>query len=108
MSQDAATRTALNEARGALSAVLGLNGVALKPAARGKLGQGARRGANSAVTTEAVLAYIEQHPCGRAEDIAAALGTDTKGLRPALVKLKASGQVRASGVARATRYYADQ
>ncbi len=103
---DAATRKALDEARGCLTAVLSLNGVAVKAGGRGKLVQGARRSAPERVDPAAVLAYIEHHPGGRAEDIAAALGTDTKGLRPALVKLKASGQVRASGVARATRYHA--
>ncbi len=105
-SEDAATRKALDEARVTLAACLALNGVAVKAGGRGALVQGARRSASQAVDPAKVLEYIAQHPGGRAEDIAAALGTDSKGLRPALAKLKADGRVKAKGVARATRYSA--
>ncbi len=103
--QDAATRKALDEARSSLSAVLSLNGVVAKAGGRGKLEPGARRASSGSVTPDRVLAYVMAHPGGRAEDIAAALGTDTKGLRPSLTKLKSSGRVKTSGVARATRYH---
>jgi hypothetical protein len=101
--QDAATRTAVGEARTALAAVLTLNGVVIS-------GDSKARGAsvNGGVKPDAerVARYIADHPGNRAEDIATALGTGTAQLRPALIKLKSAGAVEPKGKARATRYYA--
>ena len=51
-----------------------------------------------------LLDYIRAHPGQRTEEIAAGLGTDTAGVRPALVALKQAGAVVVEGKARATRY----
>jgi hypothetical protein len=53
-----------------------------------------------------VARYIVDHPGGRAEGIAAALGMGTAELRPALMKLKSLGAIEPKGKARATRYFA--
>jgi hypothetical protein len=101
--QDAASRTAVGEARTALAAVLTLNGVVVSV---GSKGSGAS--ANSGVKPDAdrVAKYIADHPGSRPEDIATALGTRTAELRPALMKLKSLGAVEPKGKARAMRYYA--
>jgi hypothetical protein len=102
---DAATRTALGEARATLAACLALNGAAAPKAGRGVLTQ--RRSTNGRVEPERVLKYLQAHPGSRAEDIAAALGTDAIGLRPSLQQLRADSTVRAEGKARATRYFVE-
>ena len=99
--QDGATRTALEEARTALAAVLTLNGMVVRSIGRG----GPRRIGSAAVEPDQVARYIAEHPGSRAEDIAAALGHGTVQLRPALMKLKSLGAVEPKGKARATRYY---
>jgi len=101
--QDPATRTAIGEARSALSAVLTLNGLVVSGNGRGR---GAAPNAGNRPDVERVARYIADHPGSRAEDIATALGTGTSDLRPALMKLKSSGTVEPKGKARATRYYA--
>jgi hypothetical protein len=99
--QDGATRAALEEARTALAAVLTLNGVVVR-----SKGTGVRSTGSASVEPDQVARYIAQHPGSRAEDIAAALGTGTVQIRPALMKLKSLGAVEPKGKARATRYYA--
>src|SRR5688572_29705452 len=100
--QDAATRTAVAEARTVLTAVLSLNGVVVSG---GSKARGASVNGGVKPDAERVARYISEHPGSRAEDIAAALGTGTMQLRPALMKLKAQGAVEPKGKARATRYY---
>jgi hypothetical protein len=102
-SQDAATRTAVGEARTALAAVLTLNGVVVSG---GSKSNGARVNSGPKPDADRVARYIADHPGSRAEDIATALGTGTAELRPALMKLKSLGAVEPKGKARATRYYA--
>jgi hypothetical protein len=102
---DAATRNALGEARATLAACLALNGAVAPKAGRGVLVP--RRSANGKVEPERVLQYLQAHPGSRAEDIAAALGTDAFSLRPSLQQLRAAATVRAEGKARAMRYFVD-
>ena len=100
-SQDKPTREALTEARTGLAAILTLSG-ALVPAGRG--GRAKPRGVGPVIEEGRLLDYIRAHPRQRTEEIAAGLGTDTAGIRPALVALKQGGRVEAKGKARATRY----
>lgn len=104
-SEDTATRSALGEARTTLAAVLTMNGAPAK-GARGTLTP-RPRGASGKVDAERVHKYLLEHPGARAEDMSAALGTDSAGLRPALKELRAEGRARTEGQARATRYYAE-
>jgi hypothetical protein len=99
-SEDKPTREALTEARTALAAILTLSG-AMVPAGRGRSGP---RGVGQVITEDALLAYIRAHPGQRTEEITAGLGTDTAGVRPALVALKGDGRLVVEGKARATRY----
>jgi predicted transcriptional regulator len=57
------------------------------------------------VEPERVLKYLQEHPGGRAEEIASALGTDAVGLRPSLHGLRAAATIGVDGKARATRYF---
>jgi len=104
-SSDNATRSALDESRATLAAVLAMNGVSAK-GARGTLVPRAR-GSAGRVDADRVHAWLLEHPGARAEDMSAALGTDSSGLRPALQELRADGRARTEGKARATRYYAE-
>jgi hypothetical protein len=99
-SEDHASRAALLDARSGLAAILSLSGVVV-PAGRGRTGP---RGVGPVIAEDALLAYIQAHPGSRSEDIAAGLGTDTAGIRPALVGLKQAGRLVVEGKARATRY----
>ena len=101
-SEDKPTREALTEARTSLAAILTLSG-ALVPAGRG----GAKpRGVGPVIEEGKLLDYIRAHPGQRTEEIAVGLGTDTSGIRSALVALKQDGRVESEGKARATRYAA--
>jgi hypothetical protein len=92
---DAATRTALNEARATLAACLAMNG-----SNKGILFSAPRRASESQV-----LEFLRGHPGSRSEAIAQALGTDTAALRPALMSLRTDKKARSEGQGRATRYY---
>jgi hypothetical protein len=99
-SEDKPTREALSDARTGLAAILTLSG-AMVPAGRGRAKP---RGVGPVIEEDNLLAYIKAHPGSRSEDIAAGLGTDTAGIRPALVALRQDGRVAVEGKARATRY----
>jgi hypothetical protein len=100
-SEDKATRSALSEARSGMAAVLALTGV-LQPKGSGRTaGTSGTR-----IAPDVVLDYVQAHPGAQSEDIAAALGTGSAGIRPALVQLKADGKVTVHGKDRATRYSA--
>ena len=95
--EDKATRKALGEARATLTACLELSG------ARLPRGGGGRR--VSSVEPQAILDYLDKHPGSSGEDVASALGTDTRGLRPTMKKLIEAGQVKTKGRARGMRYF---
>ena len=97
---DAAIRKALGEARATVAACLKLAGAApstdtLIPRQRGPR-----------VDPESVVAYLAEHPGSSGEDIAKALGTDTKTLRPTAKKLIEAKRVKTKGKARGMRYFA--
>jgi hypothetical protein len=99
-SEDQPVRQALNDARTGLAAILALSG-AMVPVGRGRAKP---RGLGAVIEEDALLAYIKAHPGSRSEDIAAGMGTDTAGVRGALVALKQDGAIEGEGKARATRY----
>jgi hypothetical protein len=97
---DAATRTALDEARGTLAACLTLNGATAR-------GPGRPRAQRSAgIEPEALLTYVMNNPGQRSEQISAALDTDASTLRSCMHKLIADRKVRTKGQKRAMAYYA--
>jgi hypothetical protein len=95
---------ALQEARAALAACLELRGAA-EPDVRAAR-SASRAATGSRLTPAGVLGYLAAHPASNGEALARALGTDTKALRPILRELIDSGQVKAKGRARGTRYSA--
>jgi len=92
---DAATRTALQEARVTLTACLGLNGVI---APHG--GRSAKR-----VDGAALLDFVRSNPGQRGEHIAAALDTDTKALRAPMKRLIEERKIRTKGERRGMQYF---
>ena len=92
--QDTATKKALSEVRATLAACQALGRGTLIPRP-----QAAR------VDPDRVLDYLAKHTGSRSEEIAAALGTETAGIRPALQKLSAGGRVRTEGHRSAMRYF---
>ncbi len=92
--QDTATKKALSEARATLAACEALGRGTLIP-----------RPQTARVDPDRVLDYLAKHTGSRSEEIAAALGTETAGIRPALQKLRAGGRVRTEGHRRAMRYF---
>ena len=97
--QDRAVRTELDGARATLSACLQLSGVAPKGAS-GMLTPRPRR----AVEEVDLLQHVQKHPGQRGEQIAAALGTDTKSMRPAMRKLIDDHKVKTRGERRGMVY----
>jgi predicted transcriptional regulator len=96
---DPVMRKTLEEARGTLSAYLTLQGIV--PAARA-----GRRSSEAVEQTGASLVdYVKANPGQRGEQIAEALGTDTKTMRLPMQKLIAEERVRTKGERRAMRYY---
>ncbi len=101
-SEDVVTRQALDEARGTLGAILSLNGTGARPRSGGPAVQ---RGVGGQIQPQAVLEFIASHPASRCEDIAAAIGADTKAMSPVLKNLKADGRLRSEGRGRGLRYF---
>ena len=91
--QDTATKKALSEARATLAACQALGRGTLIPRPQTR------------VDPDRVLNYLAKHTGSRSEEIAAALGTETAAIRPALQKLRAGGRVRTEGQRRAMRYF---
>ena len=54
----------------------------------------------------ALLTYVKDHPGQRGEQIAAALGTDSKSVRPAMQRLLADKKVKTRGQRRGMTYAA--
>jgi hypothetical protein len=101
-SDDKPTRQALEEARTALVACLTVSGVVV-PAGGGRM----RRSAiDKAELETALLAHIKTHSGQRGEQIAAALSTDTKAMRPVMHKLIAEHKVKTRGERRGMQYFA--
>jgi hypothetical protein len=101
---DAAMRTALGEARTTLSACLALNGAAPRTDKSSIIPQ-SRRSAGS-VSSDVLLEHIRKNSGQRGEQIAAALGTDTKVMRPVMHKLIAEQKIKTKGERRGMSYYA--
>lgn len=100
VTQDAAIRRALEEARSTLSACLQLQGVTLTPQ-----GNSPKRAARSgAIDGETLMAYVRSNPGSRGEQIAAGLGTNVKIMRPVMKRLIESGRVRTAGERRGMTY----
>jgi len=91
--KDAALRDGLGEARGALSSVLGAKG--------GDGGRGETRVRRTASEfsdlADALLNYVRSNPGQRGEQIAAALATDTKTMRPVMKRLIGDGKIATEG-----------
>lgn len=92
---DSATKQALQEARGALSAVLALDGVVVAH------GTAVRK---ASVTPDLLLDYVTKNPGQRGEQISAALGTDSYTMRPTMQKLIAEKKIKTKGERRAMTY----
>ena len=101
VSEDTVTRQALDETRVTLGAVLSLNGAGPKSRSGGAA---VRRSVGGQIQPRAVLEFIASHPGSRCEDIAVAIGADTKALSPVLKTLKAEGRAKSEGQARGMRY----
>jgi hypothetical protein len=99
---DKPMRQALEEARTALMACLAVAGVVI-PLGQGRVSRDTR---DKSQLAEALLAHIQQHSGQRGEQIAAALGTDTKTMRPAMHALIAENKVKTRGERRGMQYFA--
>ena len=103
VSEDVVTRQGLDEARATLGAVLSLNGAAPK-AGRGGTTVRMRRGGKA--RADEVLQYVASHPGSRCEEVAAAVGAETRAVGAVLKTLKAEGKARSVGKARGMKYFA--
>jgi hypothetical protein len=99
---DAATRTALDEARATLSACLSLNGVAVKGSAK-PLGR--RTSSSAEAMADMLLDHVTRHPGQRGEQIAVTLRTDVGTMRGPMKKLIAADKVKTRGQRRGMTYY---
>jgi hypothetical protein len=102
--RDVPLRQALESARTTLAACLSLTGV-MVPQQQG--GRRARTVSGSAnVDQEALLQYVRKNPGQRGEQISAAMGTTSDGMRPVMKRLIEAGQIKVKGERRATTYTA--
>ena len=102
---DAVLRRALEAARGTLSAYLALQGVTPTAKSGGRSTTGRRSPEDFERMSASLLTYVSKNPGHRGEQIAEALGTDTKTMRLPMQNLIAEGAVRTKGERRGTRYY---
>jgi hypothetical protein len=100
VTQDAAMRRALEEARSTLSACLQLKGVTLTP--QGSAPKRAVRGGS--IDGEALMSFVRSNPGLRGEQIAASLSTNVKIMRPVMKRLIETGRVRTAGERRGMTY----
>jgi hypothetical protein len=100
---DKALREALGEARSTLSACLQLGGVSTLTAK----GSGPKRAARGgSVDADSLLSYVKNNPGQRGEEISAALGTDSKTVRPVMKQLIEDRKVKTKGERRGMAYFA--
>lgn len=79
---------------------------ALEAAGGGSAGKTLQPRAKFEVEPEAIVAYLADNPDSSGEEVATALGCDTKTLRPQMKKLIAAKRVKTKGKARGMRYTA--
>ena len=91
---DGALRKALDEARTTLTACLSLNGVVV-PHAR----------PSASIDPEALVRYVREYPGQRGEQIASALGTDSKAIRAPMKRLVEAGSIKTKGQRRGMQYW---
>jgi hypothetical protein len=116
---DPVLRKSLDEARGNVSACLGLCGVTTKAprGAQGSRGRGRAASRARAANTENgphyaapdandLLAYLRSNPGSNSESITKQFSTDAVSLRPVMRKLIDEGKVKTQGERRGTRYSA--
>lgn len=99
--KDNAMRQALGDARSTLAACVQLKGVTFTPR-----GSTARRGSHKSgsVDRDQLLSYIRNNPGSRSEQIAAALASDAKTIRPVMKALIEEGEVKTKGERRGMTY----
>jgi hypothetical protein len=102
---DSALRRALDDARSTLSACLSLNGVVVTQTNFASPRGGRRSSSNVEEMGETLLAYVRSNPGQRGEQIAAALGTDTKTMRLPMKKLIAERKIKTKGERRGMSYH---
>ena len=103
---DTALKRALEEAHGGLTAYLKLQGVVSANGSAARASGGRRSSTDVEQVGASLLAYVRNNPGQRGEDIAEAMGTDSKTIRLPMKKLIAEGKVRTKGERRGMRYYA--
>jgi len=102
---DSTMRRALEEVRVTLSGLMALSGgggageATITPRTRASSGMGV------APSEHQLLEYIQRHPGQRGEEIARALNSETRLMRPALHRLIEARRIKTSGQARATAYH---
>ena len=102
---DAVLRKTLEEAHGGLSAYLKLQGVVPANGTAPRVSGGRRSSDDVEQMGSSLLAYVRNNAGQRGEDIAEAMGTDSKTIRLPMKKLIAEGKVRTKGERRGMRYY---
>ena len=102
---DAVLRRALEEAHGGLTAYLKLQGIVPANGSAARTSGGRRTSDDVEQVGASLLAYVRNNPGQRGEDIAEAMGTDSKAIRLPMKKLIADGQVRTKGERRGMKYY---
>jgi len=102
---DNVLRKTLEDARGSLAAYLTMQGVVPAGNAAARSTGGRRSSEDVERMGESLLAYVGKNPGQRGEQIAEALGTDTKTMRLPMQKLIAEKRVKTKGERRAMRYY---
>ena len=103
-SEDSVLRKTFEEARSGLSAYLALQGVVPAGGSNGAV-RGRRSSTDVQQMGRKLLAYVKANPGQRGEQIAEALGTDSKGIRGPMKKMIDDGAVRTKGERRGMRYY---
>lgn len=106
-SGDATARKTLEDIRVTLSGLMALGGGGggegtITPRGRSSAGS---MGGGVAPSEHQLLEYIQRHPGQRGEEIARALNSETRLMRPVLHRLIEARRIKTSGQARATAYH---